>query len=177
MSYRPDSAMSFRASATRVATPDMLRSTPRPRHAPSSFKDGLGSSGSPAASTPGSASRPGSRAGAETPADAFMGEPAHWYTPGNARDPLDVGVAAVVNALPHNLLVERVDPPLRGAPKDGEEVRAQYAFSNQLGRKAVTCKLTTMNRSGGKGTTRKVMCRVGGGECQRARVYGLLNIY
>ena len=82
----------------------------------------------------------------------------------NARDPLDVGVAAVVNALPHNLIVERVDPPLRGAPREGEEVRAQYAFSNQLGRKVVNCKLTTMSRSGGRGTTKKVMCRVGGGE-------------
>ena len=104
------------------------------------------------------------------------------YIPTNVKDPLDMEVArcalppprdfaleltqfAGVNGFAHGLLIERVDPPLRGAPKDGEEVRAQYAFSNQLGRKAVTCKLTTMNRSGGKGTTRKVMCRVGGGEC------------
>ena len=166
MSYRPDSAMSFRASANRAATPDMLRSTPRPRLPPSSFRDGTGPR-TPGPGTPGSASRPGSRAGAETPADEFVGEPVHWYAPGNARDPLDVGVAAVVNALPHNLIVERVDPPLRGAPREGEEVRAQYAFSNQLGRKVVNCKLTTMSRSGGRGTTKKVMCRVGGGESIR----------
>jgi hypothetical protein len=37
-----------------------------------------------------------------------------------------------------------------------------------LSRKVVTCRLTTMTRSGSKGngdtTTKKVMCRVGGGE-------------
>ena len=63
-------------------------------------------------------------------------------------------VANIVNSVPHSLIVERVDPPLRTIPKEGEEVRAQYAFSNQLGRKVVTCKLTTMTRSG-KGTTKK----------------------
>ena len=76
-------------------------------------------------------------------------------------------VANIVNSVPHSLIVERVDPPLRTIPKEGEEVRAQYAFSNQLGRKVVNCKLTTMSRSGGRGTTKKVMCRVGGGESIR----------
>jgi hypothetical protein len=37
-----------------------------------------------------------------------------------------------------------------------------------LSRKIVTCRLTTMTRSGSRGngdtTTKKVMCRVGGGE-------------
>ncbi|KAI0741613.1 hypothetical protein C8Q80DRAFT_1274013 [Daedaleopsis nitida] len=154
MSYRSDSAMSFRSSAARAQTPEgILRMTPRPRAPPSSFKDGA----SPR--TPGS--RPGSRAGAETP-DGFFGEPVHYYVPANHRDPLDMEVANIVNSISHSLLVERVDPPLRTIPKEGEEIRAQYAFSNQLGRKVVTCKLTTMTRSG-KGTTRKVMCRVGGG--------------
>lgn len=152
MSYRPDSAMSFRASAARVATPEGLsRMTPRPRAPPSSFKDGT-------PRTP--LSRPSSRAGAETP--DWYGEPLHHYAPGNHRDPLDTEVATIVNSIPHSMVVERVDPPLRQAPKEGEEVRAQYAFSNQLGRKVITCKLTTMTRSG-KGTTKKVMCRVGGG--------------
>ena len=68
----------------------------------------------------------------------------------------------IVNSIPHSMIVERVDPPLRQIPKEGEEIRAQYAFSNQLGRKVVTCKLTTMTRSG-RGATKKVMCRVGGG--------------
>ena len=61
----------------------------------------------------------------------------------------------------HGLLIERIDPPLRTAPKDGEEVRAQYAFSNHLARKVVNCKLTTLTRR--ENVTKKVMCRVGGG--------------
>ncbi|KAI0832060.1 hypothetical protein BC628DRAFT_580005 [Trametes gibbosa] len=158
MSYRPDSALSFHASAQRAQTPEnALRTTPRPsglltRLPPSSFKDGA----SPR--TPGS--RPASRAGAATPT---RDGPLHFYTPASMRDPLDVEVATIVNGISHGLLVERVDPPLRSTPKEGEEIRAQYAFSNMLGRKVVTCKLTTMTRSGGKGTHKKVMCRVGGG--------------
>lgn len=89
----------------------------------------------------------------------------HVYTPGNPKDPLDAEVAAIVNSLPHSLLVERVDPPIRGVPREGEEIRAQYAFANTLARKVVTCKLTTLTRSGAKGrdVVKKVMCRVGGG--------------
>jgi len=94
--------------------------------------------------------------------------PLHEYTLGNSFDPLDVGVAAVVNSIAHGLLVERVDPHLRKSqiPKEGEEIKAQYAFSNTLSRKVVTCRLTTLTRSGktgGEATTKKVMCRVGGG--------------
>jgi len=73
-----------------------------------------------------------------------------------------------VNSVAHGLLIERVDPPLRTIPPDGEEIRAQYAFSNSLSRKVVTCRLTTMTRSGAKAgahdkASKKVMCRVGGG--------------
>jgi hypothetical protein len=92
----------------------------------------------------------------------------HEYVPANLKDPLDSEVAEVVNSIAHGLLVERVDPPLRKTPRDGEEIRAQYAFSNALGRKVVTCRLTTLTRSGrtaGDMTTKKVMCRVGGGTC------------
>ncbi|KAG1725723.1 hypothetical protein EDB19DRAFT_1833673 [Suillus lakei] len=90
------------------------------------------------------------------------------YTHGarpDTPDPLDVEVAAIVNAIPHGLLIERVDPPLKAPPKEGEEIRASYAFSNSLSRKVVTCKLTTLTRSGarGGGMSKKVMCRVGGG--------------
>ncbi|KAH9911878.1 hypothetical protein B0H21DRAFT_817294 [Amylocystis lapponica] len=150
MSYRPDSAMSFRSTA---GGDGMMRTTPRPspgRMPPSSFRD------SPRAPT----SRPASRTGAATP-DGSRG-PVHVYVPG-PKDPLDVEFAAVVNSMAHGLLIERVDPPLRTAPREGEEIRAQYAFSSTLGRKIVTCKLTTLARSGAKGTTKKVMCRVGGG--------------
>lgn len=87
----------------------------------------------------------------------------HLYVPTSTKDPLDNEVAMVVNSLAHGLLIERVDPPLKSTPKEGEEIRAQYAFSNSLARKVVTCKLTTLARSGGKHTTKKVMCRVGGG--------------
>jgi hypothetical protein len=101
--------------------------------------------------------------------------PIHEYVAGNSKDPLDLEVARVVNGIPHGLSVERVDPPLKKAPKDGEEVKAQYAFTNALGRKVVTCRLTTLTRAtkvkpeGAEKetvsmvTTKKVMCRVGGG--------------
>lgn len=80
------------------------------------------------------------------------------------KDPLDVEVARVVNSVTHGFLIERVDPPLRVIPKPGEEVKAQYAISNALGRKVLNCRLVVISRSGAKGgETRKVMCRVGGG--------------
>ncbi|KAG2338594.1 hypothetical protein BDR05DRAFT_969029 [Suillus weaverae] len=121
---------------------------------PSSFRD------SSTTRTPNS--RPGSRSGSYTPMER---DPMHLYVPASDKDPLDVEVAAIVNAIPHGLLIERVDPPLKAPPKEGEEIRASYAFSNSLSRKVVTCKLTTLTRSGarGGGMSKKVMCRVGGG--------------
>jgi hypothetical protein len=123
---------------------------------PSSFRD------SSTTRTPNS--RPGSRSGSYTPMER---DPLHLYVPASDKDPLDVEVATIVNAIPHGLLIERVDPPLKAPPKEGEEIRASYAFSNSLSRKVVTCKLTTLTRSGarGGGMSKKVMCRVGGGEC------------
>ena len=157
--HRPDSSMSFRGSAMRVQTPDALRSTPRPsvatpRLPPSSFKDGT---------LPRTPLRPPSRSGAATP--SFDGTPVHPYVPANPRDPLDAEVAAVANSMAHGLLIERLEPALRVIPKEGEELRAQYAFSNALARKVVNLKLTTMTRTGRdqSTTTKKVMCRVGGG--------------
>ncbi|KAH9479392.1 hypothetical protein JR316_0007982 [Psilocybe cubensis] len=167
--------MRFKASAMRAQTPEhALRARaqqvpvfhgtmPRARVStnklpPSSFKDGT------ASRVP---SRPGSRAGAYTPSMDQL--PLHEYIPGSNFDPLDVEVAAVVNAIPHGLLVERVDPPLKKnqIPKEGEEIKAQYAFSNSLSRKVITCRLTTLARPGrtaeGNTITKKVMCRVGGG--------------
>ena len=89
------------------------------------------------------------------------GFPEHNYIPLNPKDPLDAEVATVANSIPHGLLVERIDPPLRVIPKENEEIKAQYAFTNQIARKVVVCRLLTMSRSGVK--TKKVMCRVGGG--------------
>lgn len=157
--YRPDSSMSFRGSGS-TPRPSMITS----RLPPSSFKD----SGTPR--TP--VSRPASRTG--TSMGGYEGMPVHLYVPASTKDPLDNEVAMVVNSIAHGLLVERVDPPLRSAPKEGEEIRAQYAFSNSLARKVVTCKLTTLARSGGKHTTKKVMCRVGGGEFYRRSPFGTL---
>lgn len=161
--YRPESSMSFRSpSVMREMSGDGMRMTPRPtltqsRLPPSSFKD-------TPPRTP--LSRPSSRAGAATPSQFLEGKPLHFYTPSNPKDPLDSEVARVVNNISHALLIERVDPPLKGKPKEGEEIRAQYAVANSLARKVITCKLTTLSRSGSKGvTTKKVMCRVGGGMC------------
>ena len=140
------------------------RKTPKPSmHTlpPSSFRDGM----SPR--PPMTHSRPGSRAGAYTP--GVDGQNPHIYVPARSKDPLDLEVARIVNSVPHALLIERVDPPLRTAPKEGDEVRAQYALSSPLSRKVITCKLTTLTRPGARGsgqeptTTKKVMCRVGGG--------------
>lgn len=140
------------------------RKTPKPGMntlPPSSFRDGM----SPR--PPGLNSRPGSRAGAHTP--AIDGQNPHIYVPASSRDPLDLEIARIVNSIPHTLLIERVDPPLKAAPKEGDEVRAQYAVSSPLSRKVITCKLTTLTRPGARGSgqeptmTRKVMCRVGGG--------------
>ncbi|KAF8216581.1 hypothetical protein K438DRAFT_1797486 [Mycena galopus ATCC 62051] len=120
---------------------------------PSSFRDG-------ASRAP---SRSGSRTGNYTPTADNLS--LHEYVPGNPNDPLDAEVAFVVNSISHGLLVERVDPPLKKLPKEGEEQKAQYAFSNALSRKVITCRLTTLTRPGKADimVTKKVMCRVGGG--------------
>ncbi|KAG7093628.1 hypothetical protein E1B28_007292 [Marasmius oreades] len=159
----PESVMKARVQQVPVYNGSIGRSTVRPittRLPPSSFREGSVSRGP---------SRPGSRTGAHTPSMSDNLLPLHEYVPGNPNDPLDAEVALVANSIAHGLLVERVDPPmpLKKVVKENEEVKAQYAFSNALSRKVVTCKLTTLTRSG-KGTngalmTRKVMCRVGGG--------------
>ncbi|KAJ3999935.1 hypothetical protein F5050DRAFT_1563914 [Lentinula boryana] len=154
-SQTPESALKARAQQVPVYQGTLGRSSARPSLPPSSFRE---------ASTSRAPSRSTSRTGASTPSGT-SGLPIHEYVPGNNKDPLDVEVAFVVNSIAHGLLVERVDPPLRRAPGENEEVKAQYAFSNALSRKVVTCKLTTLTRSGKSGmmTTKKVMCRVGGG--------------
>ena len=66
---------------------------------------------------------------------------------------LDAEVATIVNSIAHGLLIERVDPPLKTVPREGEEIRAQYAFSNSLARKVVTCRLTTLTRASRTGAS------------------------
>lgn len=77
-------------------------------------------------------------------------------------------VAKVVNGFPHSLTFERTDPARKGLVvksngPGGEEVKGQYAISNLLSRKVVTCRLVTLGASGDKAGKKKVMCRVGGG--------------
>jgi hypothetical protein len=186
---------SFRASALRAQTPEaMLRlraqavpfygsisagsgstNSGSPRVAirpskmpPSSFRD-TSSPASSAQQQPRTPSRPSSRL-SDFASGVGSGSvsPTHVYTPGNPRDPLDAEVAAIVNSIAHGLSIERVDPPLKTIPREGQEIRAQYAFSNSLTRKMVTCRLTTLSRAGAKGepstATKKVMIRVGGGK-------------
>lgn len=134
------------------------------RAAPSSFKSASGYTPAPAPHSSGSTqSRPGSRSsisgGAFTPmlTDTPVYAAIRW-------DELDMEVAKVVNGMPHGFTFERLDPPARrpaaNAPRS-EEVRGQYAVSNALSRKVITCRLTTVGR--GENVSRKVMCRVGGG--------------
>ncbi|KAJ3738366.1 hypothetical protein DFH05DRAFT_1608773 [Lentinula detonsa] len=169
---RPGSSMSIRARsegpsltfkvyAARSQTPESAL-TARAQQVPV-YQGTLGRSFREA-STSRAPSRSTLRTGAFTPSGT-SGLPIHEYVPGNGKDPLDIEVAFVVNSIAHGLLVERVDPPLRRAPGENEKVKAQYAFSNALNRKVVTCKLTTLTRSGKSGMmmTKKVMCHVGGG--------------
>ena len=157
----PEAMLKARAQQVPVYTGLGVRPTARASIAgvklpPSSYRDG---------STTRTPSRAVSRSGAYTPS---LDGPTNVYFPGNPKDPLDAEFAAIVNAIPHGLLIERVDPPLKAIPKEGEEIRASYAFSSSLSRKVVTCRLTTLTRSGRTGgenaMTKKVMCRVGGGE-------------
>lgn len=140
------------------------RNTARPKPAPSSYNQSLHSSRV--------ASRPPSRLRDHTATlDPGCGiNQTHGYVAGNPKDPLDLEVAAIVNSIPHGFCVERIDPHLRRQPPPGEEIKAQYSFTNALGRKVVTCKLLIIQRStpktlAGHVPTRKVMCRVGGGMC------------
>ncbi|KAI0305861.1 hypothetical protein B0F90DRAFT_933962 [Multifurca ochricompacta] len=137
-------------------SPRLVRPSVSAKLPPSSFRE---TSSTPAPRAP---SRPSSRQ-----SDIGTVNTTYLYTPSNPRDPLDAEVATIVNSIAHGLLIERVDPPLKTIPREGQEIRAQYAFSNSLARKTVTCRLTTLSRAGAKGepskSTKKVMVRVGGG--------------
>lgn len=143
-------------SANGLMTPSRPpRSSARP--APSSYNSAFSISQTP--------SRPSSRP--VTPVSNSVLQP-QQYLPGNLKDPLDVEVATVVNSVEHSFTVDRVDAHWRRPPPPGEEIKAQYAFSNRFGRKILTCKLLLIQRAAPKTLvghipTKKVMCRVGGG--------------
>ena len=182
--FTPTSSAAFSASTSsaqpRSHTPDGLRTPRTPLSAstagqatpikpalrastskgpPSSFRDSTGSL-PPLSAGRSPASRPSSRSGSypasSTPTQGVM------YIPASDHDPLDLEVARVVNSVPHGMLLERLDPVLRSAPGPGEEVKAQYAVSNSLGRRTMIFRLQTIHKATGE--TRRVMCRVGGGE-------------
>jgi len=160
--YGSISARSGSAGSSVNNSPRAMRPSASAKLPPSSFREASASSSMTLGQrTP---SRPSSRL-----SDFGYGaNPTFVYTPSNPRDPLDAEVAAIVNSIAHGLLIERVDPPLKAIPREGEEIRAQYAFSNSLAKKTVTCRLTTLSRAGAKGesstATKKVMVRVGGGK-------------
>ena len=160
--YGSISARSGSTGSSVNNSPRALRPSAGAKLPPSSFREA--STSSSMTLGPRTPSRPSSRL-----SDFGNGaNPTCLYTPSNARDPLDAEVAAIVNSIAHGLLIERVDPPLKTIPREGEEIRAQYAFSNSLAKKTVTCRLTTLSRAGAKGesstASKKVMVRVGGGK-------------
>ena len=160
--YGSISAGSGSGSSVTNNSPRVTRPSASSKLPPSSFREASSS----LSSTP-SAHRTPSRPSSRLSDFGSAAHPPFMYTPSNARDPLDAEIATIVNSIAHGLLIERVDPPLRTIPREGEEIRAQYAFSNSLARKTVTCRLTTLSRAGAKGesstATKKVMVRVGGG--------------
>ncbi|KLO17958.1 hypothetical protein SCHPADRAFT_820635 [Schizopora paradoxa] len=161
------------SSPSHVQSPSATLRRASSRLPPSSFRDSAPhlpqtpSHSQPRSVSSGSrpASRSSSRAGEAYIPGYDNAQMQRKYIPHNPNDPLDAEIAAVVNAFPHGLLVERVDPPMPARappPAENEEVKAQYAFTNQLARKVVTCRLLTMGRATAK-SRKKVMCRVGGG--------------
>ncbi|KAG9119997.1 hypothetical protein FRC07_004689, partial [Ceratobasidium sp. 392] len=146
----------------------------RPRAPPSSYR---GTTPMPGSSRP--QSRPSSRAsvgetsGRRSSLDKITNSLAAAstdqlaYSP-NAKDALDVELARVVNSLVHGYHIARVTPIASG--QQGPESSAQYAFTNAMGRKVLTCKLVIVEKSaprgsldGGTQQTSRVICRVGGG--------------
>ncbi|KAG9090483.1 hypothetical protein FRC06_001035 [Ceratobasidium sp. 370] len=146
----------------------------RARAPPSSYR---GTTPMPVSSRP--QSRPSSRAsvgessGRQTSLDKLASSLAAAstdqlaYSP-NPKDALDVELARVVNSMVHGYHILRVTPIVSG--QQGPESSAQYAFTNAMGRKVLTCKLVVVEKSaprgsldGGTQQTRRVICRVGGG--------------
>ncbi len=134
-------------------TPSRGRSSLGP---PSAFKD---------PSRP--SSRATSRVGAQTPsAHLSMGT----FIP-NRLDALDMAIYEILQSIPNDIGVERVDPPLRRGQLHVGEWKGEYTFiSGRVGRKMVGCRLLELNKPGMGGVMRKVMVKVNGGECEEAEV-------
>jgi hypothetical protein len=83
----------------------------------------------------------------------------------NPLDLLDVELAKVLESTPNDVIVERLDPPLRRGQRHQGEWTAQYAFtSGRHGRQVFPSRLLELHkpRSGLEGKTRKIMVRTEG---------------
>jgi hypothetical protein len=131
------------ATGERIVTPG--------RTAPSAWKDD-------ALARPSSSLSVYSRSGAATPAP--LGHVVKRFVP-NPLDPLDLELARILESIPNEVGVERLDPPLRKGQRHEGEWKAQYAFSGgRCGRRIYAARLLELNKINGK--TRKVMIRSNG---------------
>jgi hypothetical protein len=83
----------------------------------------------------------------------------------NPLDPLDVELAKVLESTPNDVVVERLDLPLRRGQRHEGEWTAQYAFtSGRHGRQIFPSRLLELHkpRSSVEGKTRKIMVRTEG---------------
>jgi hypothetical protein len=152
--------LGLRSVSSNAVTPSRAQ-TPGGRHRqssgpPSSFR-------SPSRPNSRATSRAGDRAGAATPSSNFT---ASLFIP-NKLDELDMALYSILQSIPNDIAVERLDPPLRKGQLHVGEWKAQYAFvSGRYGRRTYNCRLLELNRpgTGPGGKTQKVMARVNGGE-------------
>lgn len=140
-----------------------LDSPSKMRSPPSSFK-----------APPVNPSRPcssmSSRAGAWTPTSGMLGA----FIP-NRLDELDKELARVLESIPTDVQVERMDPPLKKGQLHEGEWKAQYALTSWGERRVLSCRLLELTRSGSslENKTRKVMVRDKGGKSRLTIRYGL----
>lgn len=112
-------------------------------------------------SRPGSAMSTRTRAGSATPLPTTRSYKA--FVP-NPLDPLDMELAHILDSIPHDVHVERLDPPLRKGQRHEGEWRAQYAFtSGRHGRRIYPSRLLELHKPRSNNEkVRKVMVRVDG---------------
>ena len=169
--------MPFYAGKSRVVTPSRIGSTTDTYFPPSRSSTPLGQRRSSAASSRAAPSawkdqhnpRPTSsmstsvfRSGAMTPLPPTTIR--KGFVP-NPLDLLDVELAKVLDSTPNDVIVERLDPPLRRGHRHEGEWTAQYAFtSGRHGRQVLPSRLLELHkpRSGVEGKTRKIMVKTEG---------------
>ena len=110
---------------------------------------------------PGSSMSIKSRAGSATPLP--MSRSYKGFVP-NPLDSLDVELANILESIPNDVVVERLDPPLRKGQRHEGEWRAQYGFSSgRHGRRIYPSRLLELHKPRtANEKVRKVMVRVDG---------------